>query len=90
MAKWIEFRERNAGPGRKTKVWEVVAKDGGVSLGAIGWYSAWRTYALYPEHGTIFEPTCLRDIADFIQEQNRAHKEALSAAKQLASPSAGP
>ena len=63
--KWIKFQEaRNTG---KTKIWDVVTKDGATLLGQIKWYSPWRKYSFFPSENTVSEPTCLKDIASFIE-----------------------
>jgi hypothetical protein len=73
MSKYIYFDhvENKA----KTKVWEVIAKRAGVLLGTIAWFARWRGYAFFPNEDLVFERTCLRDIADFLEEQNRAHRQ---------------
>lgn len=73
---WIEFIEI-PNEGKKTKVWTVHTKDGGDVLGRIGWFPSWRGYAFGPriDRHTFFERTCLRDIADFIEQQNKLHRE---------------
>lgn len=70
--KWIRFEETKPKP--KTKVWNVIATDGDILLGVISWFGRWRTYAFFPEPQTVFERTCLRDISDFIDEQNARQK----------------
>jgi|GEM_PF-2288691 len=78
--KWIRFHECDL-VNRKTKVWEVLALDGGHLLGFIQWFGRWRGYSFHPSGLTVFEKTCLRDIADFIEEQNVLHREGLRASK---------
>lgn len=68
MSKFIDFVEGVAPRGWITKVWNVQTKDGGV-LGSIRWFGAWRKYCFYPSAGTIFDKSCLRDIADFCESQ---------------------
>ena len=55
--------------GKKTRIWDVLAKDGGTYLGQIRWFARWYQYALFPAAGTVFEKTCLTDIANFCIEQ---------------------
>ena len=69
-------------PKPKTKTWEVWTKekakprfDGGDLLGAIRWFGQWRCYAFFPRDNTIFEKTCLRDIASFCEGQTKAHRD---------------
>lgn len=40
------------------------------------WYGAWRRYAFFPNAGVrpVFESTCLRDIARFLEEQTAARR----------------
>ena len=78
-SKWLRFEE--AQPNRKTKVWNVVAKDGGVSLGTISWFGRWRGYAFFPGAQLVFEKTCLRDIADFLERRNAEHRSASARAR---------
>lgn len=62
-SKWLDFTlARDTG---KTFIWQVRTKEG-LSLGVISWFGRWRTYAFTPSRGTVFEPTCLRDISVFI------------------------
>ena len=70
---WLRFvlaPEQNP----KTSVHLVLAKDGDAELGQVRWFGRWRRYAFFPAIGTIYEPTCLRDIADFCERQTLSHK----------------
>jgi len=63
---WIEFiesRPRN----RKTRLAEVRAKQHGILLGYVKWYSPWRQYAFYPEASTVWTPECMEAVADYIE-----------------------
>lgn len=51
--------------------WIVRHAKRGTSLGNIEWYPAWRQWIFAPALGTVFNNTCLRDLADFLHEQNR-------------------
>lgn len=70
--KWVQFAV--AGQKPKTTIWNVVARADGLVLGQIGWFGRWRGYAFFPAPEMVFERTCLRDIADFIEEQNRRQR----------------
>lgn len=75
MAKWLEFKIQPRGD-RKTDIYEVWNKEEHVLLGRIGWYGAWRCYAFYPCSGNlVFERTCLRDIADFLDQLMEERKK---------------
>lgn len=64
--RWIRFA---LGPKQnpKTSIWLVIAKDGDMPLGEIRWWGRWRKYAFFPNPETLYENTCLRDIAEFIE-----------------------
>lgn len=72
MSKWIRFDEvAEVAPGRRTVVWRVVNKETNAYLGAVRWYGPFRQYSFEPEPFTVFERTCLRDIADFCEARTR-------------------
>jgi hypothetical protein len=68
-AKWIRFKGPVPSRSGKTHIWAVCPKDSENAIGFISWYGPWRKYAFQPEPKTVFEPTCLRDVAAFIEEQ---------------------
>jgi hypothetical protein len=78
--KWIDFIVVEQRP--KTTVWEVVNKETGARIGRIGWYGGWRGYAFFPFPNCLFEQQCLRDIADFVEEQTKLHRENVKARKK--------
>lgn len=73
-AKWIDFVGPVPSESGRTLVWAIVKKGEAQAaargeakpLGFIGWYAPWRRYTFQPEPNTVFEPTCLRDVAAFI------------------------
>lgn len=89
MAKWIDFiLLDNPGRSRKTEQWRVITKTkDGTQLGFIKWHGAWRGYAFFPDAHTLFEPTCLADIADWIEKADDTYRSRpTGAAKSLAEP----
>jgi len=78
-AKWITVRlALDDRPGAKTRRWDVLTKGdekdvrAGIRLGSIRWWGRWRRYAFFPEAGTLYESTCLRDIAAFLDQVMKA------------------
>ena len=59
--------------GRKTIIWQVIAKDG-ADLGSVRWFGRWRKYCFFPAADCVFEETCLREIAQFIEDRTAEHK----------------
>lgn len=58
---------------RKTRMWEIL--DGNkMLLGTVAWYGRWRQYAFCPVHNSVFEKTCLRDLAKFCELKTQAHR----------------
>lgn len=81
VEKWIRFVDEGATPSGKTRVFRVEAtanhvegEDGDVILGTVKWFSRWRRYAFFPSAETVFEPTCLHDIANFCVDQSAAKR----------------
>jgi hypothetical protein len=62
----------------RTEVWTIVAVEDDFELGQIKWYGPWRMYAWFPEPNTVYESTCLRDIANIRDALNERHKIARS------------
>ena len=52
--------------GDKTNQYLVVSKKTSTPLGFVKWYGAFRKYCFFPADQTIFDPSCLRDIINFI------------------------
>lgn len=65
IGKWCCVEEQP--PTGKTRRF-IVTDAAGNPLGDVKWFSTWRRYAFYPGRLTVYEPTCLRDIAAFIDE----------------------
>jgi hypothetical protein len=51
----------------KTQVFDVMAKNGDITLGQIKWYPHWRQYTFFPSMDTIFSRGCMEDINDFLR-----------------------
>lgn len=70
----IEFVPSGPSATGKTFTWIVEPKDGGGLLGIVKWFSRWRKYSFYPEPRCLFEQTCLREIAEFIEDRTREQR----------------
>lgn len=58
----------------KTQIWKVRSKSRhGLVLGEIKWKSSWRKYAFYPESETLYDPGCLRYIAQALADRTHEH-----------------
>jgi hypothetical protein len=77
---YLEFILGKRPKGRKTDVWKVVSAGktndllASSGIGTVGWYSHWRRYVFEPRVETIFDPACLRELADFVERQTVAQK----------------
>lgn len=60
---FLTFEPEVAPRGWVTKVWTVAIQ--GVRLGQIRWWSPWRRYVFAPSEGTLFDTTCLEELARF-------------------------
>lgn len=73
--KWIEDENLGSSKSGKTWVWAIKAKEGGDLLGLVKWFGRWRKYCFYPQPDCIFEEDCLRDIAQFVSNATRLHRD---------------
>jgi len=64
--KYINFQWVKRNP--KTDVYEVYTKKEHDYLGQVKWYFPWRQYSFFPGTYLVFEKTCLRDIANFLEK----------------------
>jgi hypothetical protein len=64
--------------GKKTDTYAIVAKADCLIIGDIRWYGAWRKYALFVRPETVWEETCLAEVASVLkrltQEQRRQRR----------------
>lgn len=67
--RYLRFvRVRSREVGKTTQVWEVRSvMHEGLLLGTISWYGRWRQYTFFPAEDTIFNRTCMSEIATFIE-----------------------
>ena len=71
MKSYINFVELTPNPA--TKRWAVMPEDGSAQIGMVKWHGPWRKYCFFPMGETVFEQVCLREIADFCENQTKAH-----------------
>ena len=67
---------------QRTWQWHVRTLDcygqtGGLTLGEVKWFGRWVKYAFFPAVDCVFEATCLREIADFIEQRTTEHRDAI-------------
>lgn len=71
---YIKFIEGPPAKSGLTRTWWVVQTRGDLHLGWIGWWASWRRYAFYPKEKTVYEETCLGEIAAFIVQETERHR----------------
>ena len=74
MSRFLIF-ERIAGSA-KTETWSVKSAQSGDLLGMVRWFGRWRQYAFFPTAGAAFNPECLADLADFVDDLTIRHRVA--------------
>jgi len=63
---WFVYDHKS--PSGLTQIWEVRNRKQNISLGWIKWAGNFRKYAYFPNPESLYDATCLRDIADFCEE----------------------
>lgn len=80
----IIFRDIGSSESGKTRRFEVAATDVDMYLlGRIEWFGRWRKYCFFPGAGTLYEETCLNEIAEFIKSKTTEHRQKLKDAKKV-------
>lgn len=78
---FLTFEDHGTTATGKTKLWRITANS--VELGWIKWFSNWRKYVFEPNDGTIYDSSCLKEIALFCQSQTDNHKALHSVQRKL-------
>lgn len=73
LATHIRFSLVGTSPSGKTSLWNVYA-EAGTYLGEVKWFGRWRKYSFYPAPDCVFEQTCLRELAEFIEARTREQR----------------
>ncbi len=70
----IQFHVTPKDPKRKTAIWIVA--NGDYILGLVKWFPRWRKFCFFPreDEPTVYEETCLRDIASFMETRTKWYK----------------
>ncbi len=71
---YLRFDGVGTSNSKLTLIWWVMSSNTESHLGNIQWLAPWRKYCFYPTPNTVYDTTCLREIADFCENQTRAHK----------------
>lgn len=72
----LYFNELN-NEGKKTLRWEVMNTSTDEVLGVIQFRGAWRKYVFVPSQFTLYDASCLREIADFTESETKKWRESL-------------
>ena len=76
--KWIKIVEqKNLRQKRKTKIFCVFTNYKATTecIGEVRWFARWRKYCFFPASDTIYEWVCLRDIAEFMENETKNYKK---------------
>jgi hypothetical protein len=66
----LYFNELN-NVGKKTRQWEVTAVASDEVLGHVSFWGAWRKYVFKPLAATLYDASCMREIADFTEAESK-------------------
>ena len=70
----LYFNELNNAE-KKTRKWEVMAIATDEVLGMVSFWGAWRKYIFKPLAATLYDASCMREIADFTEAQTKIWRE---------------
>lgn len=75
---YIRFTFCRTSESGKTQIWDIRNSENRSLLGYVEWAGSWRKYIFTPvtNDRLIFEETCLREIAEFIETKTQEHRTA--------------
>jgi hypothetical protein len=71
----LSFVETGQSDSGLTHLYDVRSLRGATSLGQIRWYGPWRRYVFFPRADTLFDASCLTEIADFLHHLMEQRRE---------------
>ena len=71
--KYLKFYETGRSGSGLTKIWTVYNTFNTV-LGTVQWFSHWRKYTYFSLAQITLDAGCLREIADFCEQETDSHK----------------
>lgn len=70
----VSYQLNERRQGAKTDTWEAWGLQTGSHIGQVRWYAPWRKYCFYPGADRLFDETCLKSIAVFLEWETRKHR----------------
>lgn len=82
---YITFYRYKPAKKRITKIWRVDTSSTpeGITIGWIKWFGRWRKYSFFPNNNTVYEETCMREIAHFCESATKLHSLDLKVSKNI-------
>ena len=74
IGKHLRAQKYPRNPKRKTDGYGILS-NGGDLLGEVHWFGRWRQYVFEPNVQTVFNDSCLTDLAAFLARINVAHRQ---------------
>jgi hypothetical protein len=74
ISKWLRAELGGHSQSGKTEIWFIRNVEGR-ELGNITWHCGWRKYVFESFENNCYEEQCLRDIATFLENLTKKHKE---------------
>lgn len=71
---YLQFTSSGQSASGKTSIWRVLG-GGHNLLGEIKWYGPWRRYVFHPIPGTLYDGTCMVEIAQALIDKTAEHKQ---------------
>ena len=75
LGRWVTVKLVGRCPRRKTALYEVITNEDQQIIADIKWYGHWRQYALFPRLDTVWEPTCLAEMATCLTQLTTQHRQ---------------
>jgi hypothetical protein len=71
---YLKFELVGKSSSGKTRIYSVVSRELGISLGNISWHGPWRQYVFHPLPNTFFNNGCLNEVSNYLEHLNTHHR----------------
>lgn len=74
LGKYMHVCEPVNSTSGKTKIWTITDRLF-IPLGQVRWFGRWRCYAFFPETGTVFNASCMRELVMFCEATTKEQRK---------------
>lgn len=74
LGQYMQVSDPVPSPSGKTQVWSIFDRRGTL-IGTVSWYGPWRQYSFRPTAESIFNSSCMTELATFCAIKTKWHRD---------------